>query len=153
MSRIDNNLFLGGMDVAHDRKFLRKHGIKCVISFCLGIEYNLYSEETGDFHPHFPEIKYINIPIMDHPKTIISHRLREICLLLDRYLTAGQPVLLHCYIGMSRSASFAIAYIMWKYHLSYKHAYRFVKRRSVVDPNRGFIRELKKFERELSYLT
>ena len=40
-----------------------------------------------------------------------------------------------------------IAYLMWKAHCSYYDAYFFVKnRRPFIDPNDGFINQLKIFE-------
>lgn len=47
-------------------------------------------------------------------------------------------VLVHCYFGVSRSATVVIAYIMKKYGLSYSEAFEKVKaKRSIVYPNQG----------------
>jgi protein-tyrosine phosphatase len=48
-------------------------------------------------------------------------------------------VLLHCSQGVSRSATLAIAYRMWRHGETYDDAFRAVKAaRGVVNPNIGF---------------
>lgn len=52
-------------------------------------------------------------------------------------------ILVHCLMGRSRSASIVIAYIMRKYRLKYPAAYSYVRaKRSVVQPNIGFVKQL-----------
>ena len=46
----------------------------------------------------------------------------------------------HCAMGMSRSASTVILFLMKKFKIPYEEAYTFVKsRREKIDPNDGFI--------------
>ena len=48
-------------------------------------------------------------------------------------------VLVHCFAGVSRSASIIIAYLMKEKNNTYKEAFSFVKaKRSIIDPNFGF---------------
>jgi protein-tyrosine phosphatase len=59
-------------------------------------------------------------------------------------------VLVHCYAGVSRSASIVIAYFMHKHKLSLLDAMKLVKsKRSCISPNVGFLLQLKEFEKEL----
>jgi len=52
-------------------------------------------------------------------------------------------ILVHCLMGRSRSASIVIAYIMRKYRLKYPAAFSYVRaKRSVVQPNIGFVKQL-----------
>lgn len=56
-------------------------------------------------------------------------------------------VLVHCAMGMSRSATMVIMYLMRKFQIEWNLALEIVKaRREVVDPNEGFIEKLKSFE-------
>ena len=60
-------------------------------------------------------------------------------------------VLVHCQVGMSRSATIVIGYLMRKFpDMTLNKAFRFVKsKRPIVNPNEGFIKQLKSFERTL----
>ncbi|XP_069696399.1 dual specificity protein phosphatase MPK-4 [Periplaneta americana] len=56
-------------------------------------------------------------------------------------------VLVHCYFGVSRSATIVIAYIMKKYTLSFEEAFERVKsKRRFVGPNPGFLSQLRLYE-------
>ena len=59
-------------------------------------------------------------------------------------------VLVHCYAGVSRSATCVIAYLMQEKEMSFEDAFSFAsKRRPVIFPNMGFQRQLTEFERLL----
>jgi protein-tyrosine phosphatase len=54
-------------------------------------------------------------------------------------ITEGGKVFVHCYAGVSRSATIVIAYLMKEHCLSFSAAYKFVKgKRSFINPNDGF---------------
>jgi protein-tyrosine phosphatase len=54
-------------------------------------------------------------------------------------LSSGGVVFVHCYGGVSRSATLVIAYLMQQYSMSMFDAMSFVKsKRSVIYPNPGF---------------
>ena len=56
-------------------------------------------------------------------------------------------VLIHCYAGVSRSATITIAYLMRFYQMSFKKAFSLVREnRKQMYPNSGFINQLKFFE-------
>jgi atypical dual specificity phosphatase/dual specificity phosphatase 12 len=58
--------------------------------------------------------------------------------------------LVHCYAGISRSASIIISYLMKKYNWSYEKAYNYVKnKRPIINPNRGFKKQLIQYENYL----
>lgn len=58
---------------------------------------------------------------------------------IDDARAQGGRVLVHCSQGVSRSATVAIAYCMWKLALSYDEVFDHVKKiRHVVSPNVGF---------------
>ena len=56
-------------------------------------------------------------------------------------------ILFHCYAGVSRSATFAIAYLMKTNMITVDKAYELVKmKRNMINPNKGFMEALHKFE-------
>jgi protein-tyrosine phosphatase len=60
-------------------------------------------------------------------------------------------VLVHCAAGVSRSASFVIAYLMRVEKMKYVDAYQSVKtKRQIIRPNSGFVKQLREYERGLA---
>ena len=58
-------------------------------------------------------------------------------------------VLVHCAMGMSRSATSVIMFLMRLFKCNFDDAFEFVKtQRQATDPNEGFIEQLKKFEEQ-----
>jgi protein-tyrosine phosphatase len=65
-------------------------------------------------------------------------------------ISSGGTVLVHCFAGISRSASCVIAYLMHENNVPFFEAMSYVrKRRHIVFPNFGFQRQLMDFERQL----
>ena len=58
-------------------------------------------------------------------------------------------VFVHCFAGISRSATLVIAYFMWKDKKTYKESYEFVRKGRYIGPNIGFRRQLLLFEEKL----
>jgi protein-tyrosine phosphatase len=66
--------------------------------------------------------------------------------LLDKYYK-DKRVLFHCFSGVSRSATFAIAYVLYKNNISVENSYEIVKeKRKFILPNNSFIKALHKFK-------
>lgn len=58
-------------------------------------------------------------------------------------------VLVHCQVGVSRSATLVLAYLMLKQNLTLVEAVCAVKDKRGVIPNRGFLRQLIKLDGQL----
>lgn len=64
---------------------------------------------------------------------------------------SSSSVLVHCRMGISRSATVAIAYLIRYHGLTRDEAYTHVKRmRPQINPNRGFWNQLQTFEKRLT---
>ena len=58
---------------------------------------------------------------------------------------------MHCVVGSSRSASIVIAFLMKKINLDFNQALEYVQSiRNIVNPNHGFVKQLRKYELELN---
>ena len=89
--------------------------------------------------------QYIHVP-WDHNSEIIDD-LYPLCKLIDEQVDAGKKVLIHCQLGVSRSASLIIAYGLYKgYKTNFHTMYETVKERSQwVGPNMTLIYQLNDF--------
>lgn len=57
-------------------------------------------------------------------------------------------VLVHCKAGVSRSSTIVAAYLMKTQQMNHHEAIKFLRsKRGIVDPNRGFVRQLRIYER------
>lgn len=67
--------------------------------------------------------------------------------LIDEFLKRGDKVVVNCYAGVSRSATIVCAYLMYKYRISLEKSLEFLKiKREIVNPNQGFMIQLKVLE-------
>ena len=93
------------------------------------------------------EFEYKTVAVMDTSSTNVLPTFRESLLFLHGCISNGGAALVHCYAGISRSATICIAYLMWSENLSLGAAYSLVERaRSVAQPNDGFKCQLQIFE-------
>ena len=92
--------------------------------------------------PFFPnDLKYKVINILDNSnQSLLRHFPAAIAFIKDG-IARGGGVLVHCYAGVSRSATCVIAYLMQEREMSFEQAFSFAsKRRPVIFPNMGFQR-------------
>jgi tyrosine-protein phosphatase MSG5 len=89
--------------------------------------------------------EYLHVP-WDHNSEILED-LYSLCRLVDERIQAGKKVLIHCQLGVSRSASLVIAYGLYKgYQPDFHSMYMAVKQRSQwVGPNMSLIYQLTDF--------
>jgi hypothetical protein len=65
----------------------------------------------------------------------------------------GTATLVHCDAGISRSSTVVISFVMKEKQLRLQKAYEYVrKKRGIIQPNFGFIRQLISYEKELFLL-
>ncbi|KAJ8022890.1 putative rhodanese domain-containing dual specificity protein phosphatase [Holothuria leucospilota] len=68
----------------------------------------------------------------------------------DALKQSGNRVMVHCVMGVSRSSSITISFLMKYFSMSLNDAYTFLKdRRSVAAPNTGFTHQLASYEEHL----
>lgn len=62
-------------------------------------------------------------------------------------------ILVHCAVGVSRSASLVLAYLMINHHLPLVEAIKTVKEHRWISPNRGFLKHLRNLDVQLRQRT
>jgi hypothetical protein len=135
ISKITDDIYISDAINAMDYQSLKLLGIKQIL--IAGNEIPRH----GDLH-----FKVFHVKINDLPNENIKKYFNPSFNFIKKNKT-----LVHCAMGMSRSVSIVIAYLMRANAMSYEEAHATVKaRRNIANPNSGFIAQLKQYEAELS---
>ncbi len=133
INKITEKVYLGCVEGAKDEEFLKKEGVTNILT-CLN---------TANDHKVISLEQKI-IEIVDEDSASIKKYFKDAISYIEN---ASGKVYVHCWAGVSRSATIVIAYLMWKNKLSFNEAYWSVKnKRNFISPNEGFVKQLKEFE-------
>ena len=131
-SRIFDDLFLGSEWNASNLEELERNGIGHILNV---------TREIDNFFPD--QFDYLNIRVYDDEATELLKHWDRTYKYIRRALEDGSKVLVHCKMGVSRSASVVIAYAMKARHWDLPQALQHVKdRRACVKPNTSFMQQL-----------
>ena len=135
ISKITDDLYISDAANALDYTSLKKLGIKQIL--IVGKELPRH----GDLY-----FKVFHIKIDDTPNENIKKFFNSSFNFIKKNKT-----LVHCAMGVSRSVSIVIAYLMRAKNMSYNDALTLVKKeRSIASPNHGFVKQLMQYEKELA---
>ncbi|KAG0012557.1 Dual specificity protein phosphatase 10 [Podila clonocystis] len=139
-----HHLYLGAEHNASDSITLSRLGISHVLNVAVEIAQQ-NQEETLEKNG----IRYHHLSWTHHQKNL-SSEFPEAFDLIEQARSTGGKILVHCQLGVSRSASLVIAYVMKAENKSLTEAYDFVKDRSgVISPNMSLMYQLAEFEKSL----
>lgn len=94
--------------------------------------------------PKLRGVKHYTIECEDTEDTDLLRFFGSVNTLIDNCRLDGMNVLVHCLMGVSRSATIVIAYVMHRMGLLYNKATEYVlNKRFIIAPNKGFVRQLK----------
>lgn len=130
---IDGNIFLGGLE-STSAKTLKTFDIKRIV--------------TVDIRPLSGDLtqSVLFIKANDFQYEDLLSRFEECYQFIKAGVDSNERVLIHCVAGVSRSATILCAYFMREKSMSAQEAIDFVrKKRSIIDPNEGFVRQLNLF--------
>lgn len=134
-------LLIGGLKVIDRPDDLAKRGITHIVSV---LEYDHCDYEE------YAKFQRLWIGIEDHPAQNLLRHFRRTNAFIDQALAGNGRVLVHCAMGVSRSATVVLAYLMWKQKAAFLHALLQVQQaRPLCAPNVGFVEQLETYERML----
>jgi len=136
---LDNFLYLGSYMNSNSFEDLSTLGIRYVLNV---------ANDVSNSYPLF--FHYLRCPIVDSETQEIDAYFARCFAFIEKARTNKSSILIHCMMGISRSASITIAYLMKYNHLTLKKAFLLVKeKRPAISPNAGFMRQLYDFEEKL----
>ncbi|XP_013985123.1 protein phosphatase Slingshot homolog 1 isoform X2 [Salmo salar] len=135
-TEIFDHVYLGSEWNASNLEELQNSGVQYILNV---------TREIDNFFPGVFE--YHNIRVYDEEATDLLAYWNDTYKFISRARKAGAKCLVHCKMGVSRSASTVIAYAMKEYGWDLERAFNFVKeRRAVTKPNPSFMRQLEEYQ-------
>ncbi|XP_076330304.1 uncharacterized protein LOC143236006 isoform X2 [Tachypleus tridentatus] len=129
-------LFLGSEWNASNLEELKDKGINHILNV---------TREIDNFFPAM--FNYYNIRVYDDDSTNLLPYWDDTYKYIRKAKEEGSKVLVHCKMGISRSASVVIAYAMKAYNWDLKKTMLFVKnKRNCIKPNTGFMKQLEVYQ-------
>ncbi|KAK3903179.1 dual specificity phosphatase [Staphylotrichum tortipilum] len=154
MSEINDQFYIGCCESAHDQKMLLDNNITAMVSLD-NSWHALWSMRT---YRVFPHQQHLFVPCLDSTTQDLLALLPDICAFIDRMLAMGTlpkalpaeewkaitpRVLVHCWKGVSRSASVVIAYLMRQTGKPLEEVLAQVKEKRRVRPSANFMEQLR----------
>ncbi|KAM3867214.1 protein phosphatase Slingshot homolog 3 [Diretmus argenteus] len=131
-SKILDYLYLGSEWNAANFEELQKNNVGYILNV------------TREIDNFFPEsFTYMNIRVYDVEASDLLFHWTDTYNFLNTARKSGQAVLVHCKMGVSRSASTVIAFLMKQQRWALEVALSYVRdRRHIIKPNEGFMKQL-----------
>ncbi|XP_026874367.2 protein phosphatase Slingshot homolog 3 [Electrophorus electricus] len=139
-SKILDYLYLGSEWNAANFEELQKNNVGYILNVTMEID-NFYPES----------FTYMNVRVYDVEATDLLAHWNNTYMFINDARKHGQAVLVHCKMGVSRSASTVMAFLMKQQGWGLDHALNYVReRRPIVQPNDSFFRQLQIYSGILS---
>ncbi|XP_041660199.1 protein phosphatase Slingshot homolog 2 [Cheilinus undulatus] len=135
-TEIFDHVYLGSEWNASNLEELQNNGVRYILNV---------TREIDNFFPGMFE--YHNIRVYDEEATNLLEYWNETYKFISKARKAGAKCLVHCKMGISRSASTVIAYAMKEYGWNLDAALKYVKdKRAVTKPNPSFMNQLEEYQ-------
>ena len=132
MNHIFKNIYLGDYRAAMNENYLKNYDILSVV--------NCAAEINNDYK----DLKSIELYLYDMDSENLFPVFDTAYDFVKRHL--NHNILVHCYMGISRSTSFVVFYLMKENGWDYDYCMKFIrKKRPIADPNYGFEQQLRNY--------
>lgn len=139
-TQIRPHLYVGGINDVRDDNLLHKLGITHLLS--VAAEYPP--------SPWLGRLETLHVPLYDRTNECTEPHFATTYAFIEKARTSGGCVLVHCQYGISRSVTIVLAYLMQQEHVLLSTAFEEVHaKRSISEPNPGFLQELRDWEKSL----
>lgn len=132
-THIIDNIYLGNAINACNIETLDKFKIKSIINV---------TEEIPNYFKDNENLNYLKIPIRDNQNASLSEYHDQLINFFED--NSNNNILVHCYMGISRSTCVVLLYLIKKFNYNLDDAIDYVKtKRNIINPNILLYNELK----------
>jgi len=132
------DIYIGNFEGACSYELCQRNNIAVIMNM---------STKTIRKHPN---IRYYAFPIGDLPSEDILSLFKMTSNIIEGHLQAGQNILVNCNMGVSRSTTIVLAYIMKKTKMELAPALALCRSfRVCCNPNPGFIKQLERHQQRI----
>ncbi|XP_061307046.1 dual specificity protein phosphatase 13B-like [Pezoporus flaviventris] len=133
------NLYLGDLHIARDKEQLSRMGISHVVN---AVARRSHIETGPEFYKDLP-VDYYGVEAEDNPNFDLSIYFYPVAQHIKAALNSPRgKVLVHCGMGISRSATLVLAFLMICEDMSLADAIQTVRSHRGICPNSGFLKQL-----------
>ncbi|XP_047494727.1 dual specificity protein phosphatase 3-like [Penaeus chinensis] len=140
-------LYIGDLGAAKNKDYLKQVGITHVVNTAQGNKFA--TVDTDEAYYTDVGIKYLGMKLLDVPTANIAQYFEAGADFIDEALSSGGRVLVHCFMGISRSATIACAFLMLKRRLGAQEALETLRKNRSIYPNDGFLNQLADLDNKL----
>ncbi|XP_074097914.1 dual specificity protein phosphatase 3 isoform X2 [Cotesia typhae] len=141
------NIYIGDAETVKNKAYLQRIGITHVLNAAEGNRFGHVN--TNQHYYRNTPIKYFGIPVSDLPTVDISKYFNDVANFIDEALKNNGKVFVHCMMGISRSSTCVIAFLMIKRNMLCEDAIRLIRKSRDIHPNDGFLRQLAALDNQL----
>ena len=138
-TQINQHLFLGDKNDASNIEALHSHNIKHIVNMANDCEIELDDDD----------ITVVKYGVNDDPDENITEATANATQYISDCIGKKENVMVVCRVGVSRSASVVIAFLIQYENMAYQDAFDVVKsKRPIISPNFGFCNFLRQISEE-----
>lgn len=138
---IEDNIYLGNAYNARDYYWLKKNNIGMIVNCTV---------EISDYFNNESEFEYYRIPVLDINGENIKDHIDNVLKAIDEFKVKNKGnILIHCFMGSSRSAAIVISYLIYRKNMKLSTAIESItNKRPIVNLNIDFYKQLLSWELE-----
>ncbi|CAK9801521.1 Dual specificity phosphatase 29 [Anthophora plagiata] len=140
-------IYIGDAVTAKNKKYLKMLGITHILNAAEGKRFGFVNTDKNYYAD--TTLKYLGLPLADLCTTNISKYFYIAADFIDEAVSTGGKAFVHCVMGMSRSATCVLAYLMIKKGMQSVDALQTVRKNRYINPNFGFLRQLAVLDNQL----
>ncbi|XP_008312114.1 dual specificity phosphatase DUPD1-like [Cynoglossus semilaevis] len=146
LDEVQPRIYIGDMYAAKDKRTLQAHRITHVLNAADG----KFNVNTGQSFYRDTNITYHGVEAFDMPSFDLSPFFYQAANFIKNALSSPTGrVFVHCAMGLSRSSTLVLAYLMIHNDMTLVDAIKAVSANRNISPNAGFLEQLRKLDKQL----